>query len=104
MSTPAQALDRRNNPVPNALKPGTTQKVAYTGTAGTIANAVSSNVVRVVCTTDAFIAVGAAPTATTAGMPVFANTPITLGVIDGVDKVSAIQSASGGDLYVTNMV
>ena len=43
----------------------TAQSVAYTGTAGTITNAVGSQTykVRVVCTTDAFIKIDNSPTA-----------------------------------------
>jgi len=85
-------------------KPGATQVKAYTGTAGVIDNAVSSgiNVVRVWLTTAGFIAIGSAPTATTSDIPMPANTPEYFVVPPGA-KVSAIQSASGGNLYVTEM-
>lgn len=87
-----------------ALKPSTTQNVAYTGTAGTIANVVGTPVVYVVATTACFVTVGSAPTATTTtGMYLPGGFPVTLRVEPGVDKVSAIQQATGGTLYVTEM-
>jgi hypothetical protein len=61
---------------------GTTQKVAYTGTAGTIPNGVGAQTygvgaqtyqVRIVCTTGAFVPIGDSPTATTSDMPTFAD-------------------------------
>ena len=83
-------------------RPGTTQVVAYTGTAGTISNAVSTSVIRVWLSTAGYIAIGAAPSATTSDIPMPANTPEYFIVSTG-DKVSAIQSASGGNLHVTAM-
>jgi len=83
------------------------QKVAYTGTAGTIANALPNNcnVVRVIATTDCFIEI------TKAGTAAVANTGLYLtgGVAeyfecDAGSKVSAIQVANGGTIYVTPMV
>ena len=85
-----------------ALYPATHQSVAYTGTAGTIANAISGVVVRVLCTTNAFVKIGTSPTATTADMLVMANTAEYFRARAG-DKVSAIQSAAGGTLHVTEM-
>lgn len=92
------------NGVIQAAKPGTTQSVAYTGTAGTITNAVGTGcrLVRIVVTTDAFVKFGSAPTATTSDCFVPANTPEYFRVDVG-DKVSAIQSTGGGTLYVTEM-
>lgn len=86
------------------LKPGTTQSKAYTGTHGVIDNAVGSEtrIVRIVCTTDAFIAFGTSPEATSASMPVMANL-LEYFEIDPTHKVSAIQSSAGGTLYVTEM-
>lgn len=85
-------------------KPGITQVKAYTGTAGTIDNAISSGitVIRVWLSTAGYIAIGAAPTATTSDIPMPANTPEYFVVPPG-SKVSAIQSASGGNLFVTEM-
>jgi len=81
-----------------AFKPGTTQNVGYTGTAGTISNAVGTSLARVYCTTDAFVAVG--ETATSASMPVAAGVPEYV-ACDPNDTISAIQQTGGGTLYVT---
>lgn len=86
----------------------TTQSAAYTGTAGTITNGVGGSVgdfrvIRVMCTTFSFIAVGTAPTATTSGMPMPAFATEYFVVPTGY-KVSAIQSSAAGTLYVTEVV
>jgi hypothetical protein len=83
-------------------RPGTHQKVAYTGTAGTVTNGVSAgvNVVRVVLTTAGYIAIGA--TATTSDIYMPADKPEYFVVTPG-QKVSAIQASAGGDLHVTEM-
>ena len=83
---------------------GTTQTVAFTGTAGTISNAVGSQtrVVRVYCTAAAFVLIDNAPTATTAAVPIAANTPEYFVCTPG-QKVSAIQQSAGGNLHVTEM-
>lgn len=96
----------RNNVVEAYRPAGSSQTVAYTGTAGTISNAVNANqdtLAYVFCTTAAYIAVGAAPTATTSnGVAIPANIPIILDLRKG-EKVSAIQVASGGSLYVSEI-
>ena len=84
---------------PNA---GASLAVAYTGTAGTTtAMGPDVRAVRVVCTTAAFIEIGSAPTAV-------ANTGLYMpaGVAEYFQcgpngKVSAIQAAVGGTLYIT---
>ena len=83
---------------------GAHQSVAYTGTAGTIANATANHAqwVRVLCTTDAYLAIAASPTATTADMYVTALTPEYFRV-NGAVKVSAVQVAAAGTLHVTEM-
>lgn len=88
------------------FKPGVTQTVSYTSTAGTITNAVSSGVqvIRVWLSTAGYVAIGTAPTATTSDIPMPANTPEYFIVPPGGStKVSAVQSASGGSLFVTEM-
>ena len=84
---------------------GTSQNVAYTGTAGTISNAFGEGVtkVRVVTTSAAFIAFGQAPTATTSGAYMPAESAEYFTVRPG-EKVSAIQLSAGGTLYVTEIV
>lgn len=90
---------------------GQGQVVAYTGTAGTIANALPSGTpsVWVFCTSVAHVKVGVAPTATTADFPVPAGVPVIIPIEVPTSggsaeiKVSAIQSAAGGNLHVCPM-
>lgn len=86
------------------FKPGTTQVKSYTGTAGTIDNAIGSGttIIRVWLSTAGYIAIGASPTATTSDIPMPADTPEYFVVPPG-SKVSAIQASSGGNLHVTEM-
>lgn len=85
-------------------RPVTTQNVSYTGTAGTITNAVGAQtrVVRITATSDAFIVFGVNPTATSAGMLLTAGLTDYFHIAPG-EKVSAIQSSASGTLYVTEM-
>jgi hypothetical protein len=92
------ARDRLGNVI-QALPIGTTQTVAYTGTAGVTTNAIGTSMFRIVCTTDAFVATGTAPTATTAGMFVPAKTPEWF-PIDPGHKVSVIQASASGSAYI----
>lgn len=82
--------------------PGEGVKVAYTNTAGTtVALPSNAEVVRVVTTTDCFIEIGTSPTAVAdTGMYVCALVPEYFSCPPG-GKVSAIQVASGGTIYVT---
>jgi hypothetical protein len=87
--------------------------VAYTGTAGSLTQAVRGNCVRVWCTTDAYVNVGAVATATqgtplqayeTLWLPIPENAPAAggSGLRTGETPailVSAIQITSGGTLY-----
>ena len=91
------------NPLIDSNYPALT--VAYTGTAGaTAAYPPGPQGVSVFCTTAAYVVVGEAVTATTAnGIPIPANTLVNLKVPQGTGapwRVSAIQVASGGNLYV----
>lgn len=81
---------------------GASVTVAYTGVAGTTA-AINKNAtsIRVMSTTDCFIEIGTAPTAVAntglylpALVPEYFTCPANV-------KVSAIQVAAGGNLYVT---
>lgn len=85
-----------------ALRPFNTQSVAYTGTAAAISNPVGSSVVRIMCTTAAFIAIGTDPTANSGDMPVPANSPEYFRIQPG-EKVSALRESVSGTLYVTEM-
>lgn len=78
--------------------------ISYTGTAGVTGTVLPGpDAVLVFCTTAAYIKVGEAVTATTASTPIPANTPIIMAVPRGTGapwRVSAIQIASGGDVYI----
>jgi hypothetical protein len=85
-----------------------TQSVAYTGTAGSVTGwPAGPQGVLVWCTSDAYIRVGNAVTATTADTPLPANTPVPIYVQQPGDaggtgaawRVSAIQISAGGTLY-----
>ncbi|HEY2401277.1 MAG TPA: hypothetical protein VGI23_13050 [Steroidobacteraceae bacterium] len=82
----------------------TTQSAAYTGTAATITNAVGTEtyIVRVVCTSDAFIKIDNSPTATTSDVFCAASTPEYFSITPG-QKVSAVQSSASGTLCVTEI-
>jgi hypothetical protein len=84
---------------------GVGQVVAYTGTAGTIANFLPAGTQKIwiFCTSIAHVKISAAGTAaTTADFPVPASVPVIFEVDSskGPYKVSAIQSAAGGNLHV----
>jgi hypothetical protein len=83
---------------------GTHQSIAYTGTAGTVANAIGQGVykIRVCATSDCFLALGTSPTATTSGIYMPAGTVEYFTCSPG-EKVSAIQSSAGGTLHVTEI-
>lgn len=82
-------------------QPAKSVTVAYTATAGTTAVISSCTVVRVMSTTDAFIEIGLAPTAVVdTGLFLPAYSPEYFACTPGT-KVSAVQVANGGTLYVT---
>lgn len=85
-----------------ALFPNTHQSAAYTGTAGVITNPVKGRIVRVVCTSAAYVKVGDSPTATTSDVYVPADCPEYFRIQPG-QKVSAVQVVTGGTLHVTEM-
>ena len=88
----------------SVFRPLSTEVVAYTGTAGSgtaLANGVKA--VRVVCTTAAFVAIGKTAVATVNDMPVAAGA-VEIFRVDSGDRVSAIQSASGGNVHITSLV
>lgn len=84
---------------------GTHQSAAYTGTAGTITNAVGTGTlkVRIVVTTAAYVKVGNSPTATASDVYWPADTPEYVTITAG-QKVSAIQVSAAGTLHVTEVV
>ncbi|KKL98583.1 hypothetical protein LCGC14_1823020 [marine sediment metagenome] len=81
------------------------QHVDIGATATTIANAIQSNVVRIVSTTDCHVLRGSLATAATTDTFMPANVPEYIAVAEGVDLISAIatNTATGvaGTLYVT---
>ncbi len=88
--------------IPHRL--GTVQSASYTGTAGVITNAIGAQTykIRVVLTSPGFIAIGAAPTATTGDHYMPADKPEYFTVTPG-QKVSALQASIAGTLYVTEV-
>lgn len=82
----------------------THQSKAYTGTAGTIDNAISVGIqkVRVVVTSAAYIKIGSSPTATTADVYMAADAAEYFTITAG-QKVSAVQVSAGGTLHVTEV-
>src|SRR5690242_2397770 len=88
------------------FKPGATQSVGFTGTAGTITNPVAqgTRVVRVYTTSDAFIRISAdGSAATTSDMPLPGGTAEYFQITGNIGKVSAVQISASGTLYVTEM-
>jgi len=95
-------VDANGNDVP-LFVPGTSYNTAYTGTAGTQAALTSGcRMIRVICTTDAYVKVGIGVTATASHMLVIADV-VTLIPVSESYVVSAIQHTSGGNLHVTEM-
>ena len=89
------------NPLDDTLFPGRT--VAYTGTAGSTATwQAGPQGVVVWSTTPAYIDIGEGVTATTAGTPIPAFTPIPFIVPQGTGapwRVSAIRVSDDGSVY-----
>ena len=94
---------------------GKGQKVAYTGTAGTVATALpqQANSVLVWCSTDAYVAVVGTSNgvATTADCPLPAGAmailPLERPTSPGTDPnlwVSAVRDSASGNLYIMPMV
>lgn len=83
---------------------GPSQVVAYTGTAGTIANPlpVGAKGIWVFTTSIAFVRIGANPTAVATDIPLAASWPVLIPIENNTGdlKVSAVQSAAGGNLHV----
>lgn len=81
----------------------TARSASYTGTAGSTGTwPAGPQGVVVWCTTPAYVRVGESVTATSADMPIPANTPIPFKVPGGTGapwRVSAIQAAGGGTVY-----
>lgn len=108
MTTTAYLAKDKFNHAIQCLKPSTTQAVTISGTSAATSNALNKNIVviRVVSTTACFIKIGTGtPTATSADMPLMASVPEYFRVdANQTVKVAGIQMASGGTLYVTEMI
>jgi len=83
-----------------AIYPSTTQTISVTGTSAATSNAVSSDIIRVISTTDCFITFGTSPTATTSHTFLVAYVAEYFRITPG-EKVAAIRSAANGTVYVT---
>lgn len=107
--------DDNGHPIDGGFVHINPQKVAYTATAGRIANNLSpdTRLVRIVCSSAAYLAFGnsavvATPngTATVAivnGVYIPANTPEIFALPSGTEKISAVQDTAGGNLHVTEI-
>lgn len=85
---------------------GTGQKVAYTGTAGSVTVPQNTQSVLIWVSSVAMVRIGA--TATTADLPLPANAPIIIPITlpqqtGGPITVSAIQDSAGGNMYCIAM-
>ena len=89
------------NPLDDSLFPAKT--ASYTGTAGSTGTwDAGVEALLVWTTTAAYIAIGNGVTATTSSTPIPANVPVPIAVPKGTGgpwRVSAIQVASGGNVY-----
>ena len=96
-----QLLDDNGNVIPIFVY-GTHQSIAYTVASGVIASAISAGIrlVRVWCSTDAYVAIGAS--ATTADMPVTAKVETYFHVKEA-DTIAAIRITADGVLHVTEL-
>lgn len=93
-------------PVTVAYRPSTNQKIAYTAThAESAAFGTESYIIRIVCTSNAWYAIGSAPVAATSSG---GGTYLPLGVIEYIriapgEKISFVQDSAGGNASVTEM-
>lgn len=73
-----------------------------TAMSGGLENARNTRFIRVLCTTAAFVRIGVSPTAVATDYAMTANVAETFACNPG-DKVSAVQVASGGTMYVAEL-
>lgn len=107
MTTITLPADKFNNPI-QAMGPGVTQTISFSGTSAATTNAMSKNtiIVRLIATQPCFVAFDTGtPTATTASLYLPAGIPEYFAV-NGWEtiKIAALQASSAGSLYVTEMV
>ena len=83
---------------------GATQKVAFTGTAGTsTAIASGTNIVRVCCSSAGYIKLSTAGTAATATDMFMPAGVVEYFIVDPGTRISAIQDTAGGNINLTEM-
>lgn len=102
MSNIGKAIGGRGNSY-QAIRPGGTQEVAFTGTsAQSSAFGAKTGLIRVFATKDCWLNFGANPTATaSAGTSVFLPaTTIEWFYVTPGEKVAVIQDSDGGDLHI----
>ena len=93
-------------PVTTSSRPGTNQKIAYTGTAAaSAAFGAETYQIRIVVTSNAWYAIGQNPTASTS---TGGGTYLPLGIIEYIrvapgEKISFVQDSAGGNASVTEM-
>lgn len=103
MSVKAVKLGNGAGSFVDAIFPGTSQKVAFTGTsAQSAALGASTSVVEVISTQNCHIKTGEDPTATADGTSMYlpANVMRRIAIVGG-HKIAAIQDSSGGNLFIT---
>lgn len=85
----------------DAVFPGASQKVSFTGTSAQCTNPFAANVsiLRVFADQDCYLAFGVNPTADSTGLFLPAGMIEYFGINPG-DKVAAIQKSSAGTLYI----
>lgn len=98
-----QGYDDQGQPFP-AFKPGTVQVVAYSSSIATTNAVGRTQAVRVVCTTNAFVKIGAAPTATSSDTYLPAGVPEYFTVSASTDKLAFYAVSSAGNAYVTELL
>jgi len=95
-----QLKDSNGEVIPGQFPVGVLQSVSYdSSTPSTNAVTAGTRLVQIITTTAAYVATGAAPTATSANLLVPALTPTVIPVADG-DKVAALKLASAGVMVV----
>lgn len=85
-----------------ALRPSNTQAFGY-GASSISSTVLTTDVVRIVCSTACHVAVGELVTATVSSTYLPANTPLTIRVVSGADFLGFIQNASTGIAYITGL-
>lgn len=88
-------------PLP-CIQPGATVKQAV-GVANAATAAITSDVVRIISTTDCYLAFGSTPVATNAAMFLPANSPEYFRFTSG-EKIGCIRDAADGNLFITSAV